>query len=35
MKFQAGKYAQYYKNEDGTYTLLNMQEVFETPTQKT
>ncbi len=35
MKFQAGKYVPYYKNEDGTYTLLNVHEVFDTPTQKT
>ncbi|MBK7764057.1 MAG: peptidylprolyl isomerase [Bacteroidetes bacterium] len=34
-KFQAGKYAPYSKNEDGSYTLLNVHEVFDTPTQKT
>ena len=31
----AGKYMPYYKNKDGSYSLLMADEVFSTPTQKT
>ncbi len=35
LKMTAGKYCPYYKNEDGTYTLLKVDEVYNEPTQKT
>jgi peptidyl-prolyl cis-trans isomerase SurA len=35
MKFTAGKYAPYYKNEDGSYSIVDVKEVFDTPTTKT
>lgn len=35
VKLEAGKYAPYYKNEDGSYSIVNVKEVFNTPTQKT
>jgi peptidyl-prolyl cis-trans isomerase SurA len=34
-KFEAGKTTPYYKNEDGSYSMINVKEVFNTPTQKT
>ncbi len=34
-KLVAGKYAPYYKNEDGTYSVIDVKEVYDTPTQKT
>ncbi|MBL7764876.1 MAG: peptidylprolyl isomerase [Chitinophagaceae bacterium] len=34
-KLIAGKYSPYYKNEDGSYTLVNVVEVYDQPTQKT
>lgn len=34
-KFVAGKYSPYFKNKDESYTLLDVKEVFDTPTQKT
>ena len=34
-KFEAGKYSPYYKNEDGSYGLINVLEVYNNPTQKT
>lgn len=35
LKLEAGKYAPYYKNEDGSYSIVNVKEVFNSPTQKT
>ncbi len=35
LKFEAGKYVPYYKNDDGTYSIINVKEVYNTPTQKT
>jgi peptidyl-prolyl cis-trans isomerase SurA len=34
-KLVAGKYAPYFKNKDESYTLVDVKEVFDTPTQKT
>ncbi len=34
-KLEAGKVSPYFKNEDGTYSLVNVKEVFNTPSQKT
>lgn len=34
-KLEAGKYAPYYKNEDGTYSIVKVKEVFNNTTQKT
>lgn len=33
--FVAGKYLPYFKNKDGSYTLIMVDEVFNSPTQKT
>lgn len=33
--YKAGKYMPYYKNNDGSYSLLVVDEVLDTPTQKT
>jgi peptidyl-prolyl cis-trans isomerase SurA len=33
--FVAGKYSPYYKNEDGSYGIINVKEVYDQPTQKT
>jgi peptidyl-prolyl cis-trans isomerase SurA len=35
LKLEAGKYAPYYKNEDGSFSLVNVKEVFNAPSQKT
>lgn len=35
LKMNAGKYCPYYKNDDGSYTLLFVDEVIDNPTQKT
>jgi peptidyl-prolyl cis-trans isomerase SurA len=35
LKLEAGKYAPYYKNEDGSFSLVNVKEVFNEPSQKT
>lgn len=35
LKMTSGKYSPYYKNDDGSYTLLNVDEVINEPTQKT
>lgn len=34
-QFTAGQPTSYFKNDDGTYSLVNVKEVFDTPTQKT
>ncbi|MBP6624060.1 MAG: peptidylprolyl isomerase [Chitinophagaceae bacterium] len=34
-KFVEGKYSPYFKNDDGTYSVIDVKEVFDTPTQKT
>jgi peptidyl-prolyl cis-trans isomerase SurA len=35
LKFVAGKYAPYYKNEDGSFGLIDVAEVFDSPSTKT
>jgi peptidyl-prolyl cis-trans isomerase SurA len=35
IKLEAGKYAPYYKNEDGSYAIVDVKEIYPEPTQKT
>jgi PPIC-type PPIASE domain. len=35
IKFESGKYAPYFKNDDNSYTIVDVKEVFKEPTQKT
>jgi len=35
IKLEAGKHTSYYKNEDGSFAVVNVKEVFNSPTQKT
>lgn len=35
LKLEAGKYAPYYRNDDGSYSIVDVKELYDTPTQKT
>jgi peptidyl-prolyl cis-trans isomerase SurA len=35
LKLEAGKYAPYYKNDDGSYSIVDVKEIYPEPTQKT
>jgi peptidyl-prolyl cis-trans isomerase SurA len=35
LKLEAGKYAPYYKNDDGSYSIVDVKEIYTEPTQKT
>jgi peptidyl-prolyl cis-trans isomerase SurA len=35
LKLEAGKYAPYYKNDDGSYSIVDVKEIYAEPTQKT
>lgn len=35
IKMEAGKYSKYFKNDDGTYSLMDVDEKFDTGTEKT
>lgn len=35
LKLEAGKYAPYYKNEDGSYSIVDVKEIYPNTTQKT
>lgn len=34
LKFEAGKYLPYYRNDDGSFSIINVKEVYNQPTQK-